>query len=202
MVIVVSAPSGAGKSTLCKELLKIHPEIKLSISYATRPPRTGEKNGKDYFFISEEKFQRKIKNGEFLEYATVHGYRYGTPKKFVEDNLNKNKDVLLEIDVQGAMKIRSLYPKAILIFVLPVSKTKPINVKLAALRKRLLKNRREDPDEVKRRLAQAKKELKLIKKYDYFVVNDYFKKAVKRLEKILLVGRPSFGFALRLRSGR
>lgn len=189
MLIVVSAPSGAGKSTICKELIKRHPEVELAVSYTTRPPRPGEKNGHDYFFISEKEFKRKIAKDEFLEWAIVHGYYYGTPKKFVEGNLNKKKDVLLEIDVQGAMKIRSLYPKAILIFVLPVSKTKPISAKLAALRKRLLENRREDPDEVKKRLAQAKKELKLIKKYDYFVVNDCFKKAVKRLEKILLAER-------------
>jgi len=185
MLIVVSAPSGAGKSTLCKELVRLHPEIKLSISYTTRQPRAGEKDGKDYFFVSEEEFKKKIKNDEFLEWATVHGCSYGTEKKFVLENLSKNKDVLLEIDVQGAMKIRSLYPDVVLIFVLPPD----FSTLFTTLKKRLLQRGREDSLEIRRRLKQAKKELNQMKKYDYLVINDQIKKAVKRLEAIILAER-------------
>lgn len=177
MLIVVSAPSGAGKSTLCNKLLKLYPEIKLSVSYTTRPPRLGEKEGRDYFFISEEEFRKKIEKDEFLEWAIVHGYRYGTGKRFVQENLGKNKDVLLEIDVQGAMKIRSIYLEAVLVFVFPPN--------FAILKKRLLARKKDNPKEMKKRLNQARKELGYIKKYDYLVINDKIEKAVERLETII-----------------
>ncbi len=177
MLIVVSAPSGAGKSTLCNKLLKLHPEIRLSVSYTTRPPRPGEKNGRDYFFISEKEFKKKVEKDEFLEWAIVHGFRYGTGKKFVQENLAKNEDVLLEIDVQGAMKIRSIYPEAVLVFVFPPN--------FSILKKRLLARKKDNPEEMKKRLNQARKELEYIRKYDYLVINDKIEKAVRRLEIII-----------------
>ncbi len=181
MLIIVSAPSGAGKSTLCKELIKRHPEIKLSVSCTTRPARPGEKNGRDYFFINEEEFRKKIEKDEFLEWAIVHGSRYGTEKKFVQGNLAKNRDTLLEIDVQGAMKIHSIYPEAVLIFVLP-----PNFAKLEkTLKERLLLRNRDNLGEIEKRLKQVKRELTYIKKYDYLVINDKIGEAVERLKTII-----------------
>ncbi len=177
MLIIVSAPSGAGKSTLCKELVKRHPEIKLSVSYTTRPARTGEKNGRDYFFINEKEFRKKIEKDEFLEWAIVHGARYGTEKKFVQENLAKNRNTLLEIDVQGAMKIRSIYPEAVLIFVLPPNST--------TLKERLLLRNRDNLGEIEKRLKQVKRELTYFRKYDYWVINDKIGEAVERLKTII-----------------
>jgi len=177
MLIVISAPSGTGKSTLCNKLRKLLPGIKIAVSYTTRPPRRGEKNSKDYFFVTQDEFVKKLNKNEFLEWATVYGYNYATPREFVEENLAQGKDVVLEIDVQGAMKIREIYPDGLLIFVAPPS--------FIILKKRLRARQKDSPEQIKKRLEQARKEISCIKKYDYLVINDKLEKAIKDLVTII-----------------
>lgn len=144
-------------------------------------PRPGEKEGRDYFFVSEEEFARKKQEKRFLEWAQVHGYYYGTPREFVQKNLLMGKDVLLEIDVQGAMKIKKIYPDALLIFVLPPS--------FKVLKERLLVRKKDSPGQIEKRLEQAKKELKQVEKYEYAIINDKLEKAAKELRTIVLAER-------------
>ena len=120
-LIVISGPSGAGKGTIIKEFLNIHERSWLSISCTSRAPRPGDKEGETYYFLSKEEFETMIKNNEFLEYAEYNGAYYGTPKKYIDDRLNSGIDVILEIEVQGALKVRELLPEAICIFILPPS---------------------------------------------------------------------------------
>lgn len=180
-LFVVSAPSGAGKTTLCKRLQAQLNNIRHSISYTTRSPRKGEVNNKDYTFISKEEFKRMIKKGVFAEWAVVHGSLYGTSKKRVEDMLNAGIDVILDIDVQGASKIRNVFKSAIYIFILPPS--------LNALRKRLLRRMSNSPDEIMMRLKTARKEIKEYKKYDYVIVNNTLNKALSKLQSIVISER-------------
>lgn len=177
MLIVISAPSGTGKSTLCNELRKLLPGIKIAISYTTRPPRQGEKNGRDYFFVTQDEFEKRLNKNEFLEWATVHGYNYATPREFVEKNLSQGKDVVLEIDVQGAMKVSKIYEDVLLIFVAPPS--------FITLKKRLWARQKDSPKQIKKRLEQARKEIGCIEKYDYLVINDKLEKAIKDLVTII-----------------
>ena len=180
---VVSGPSGSGKTTLCNRLLldkKLG--IVRSVSLTTRPLRSGEKNYKDYIFVSREVFLKKIKNREFLEWKKVFGNLYGTSKKFVASLSNKNKDVLLCIDVKGAGEIKKKFPKkSILIFIVPPSAQE--------LARRTRKRAREDKAEIKKRLAFAKTELTCAKRYDYIIVNDSFIKALKELKSIIIAKR-------------
>jgi len=178
LLVIISAPSGTGKSTLCEKLCDLFSGMKYSISWTTRLPRHGEIHGHDYFFVSEKKFQEKLKRNGFLEWASVHGYYYGTPRDFVEKNLAKDKDILLNIDVQGAMKIRKIYPEAVLIFLIPPT--------FAELEKRLRARHRDSPEEIRKRLNHAKKELNYIRKYDYLVVNDKLEKAVNQARAIII----------------
>jgi len=180
---VVSGPSGSGKTTLCQRLLrKKSLNIDRSVSFTTRPLRKGEKNSKDYFFVSKEDFLAKIKKGDFLEWKKVFSNFYGTSKKLVFDLLQRNKDVLLSIDVKGALEIQKKYPNiSVLIFVLPPNEK--------VLAKRVKERAREDRVEIKRRLAFAKTELSFAKKYNYIVVNDNLKKAVRDLESIIITKR-------------
>lgn len=177
MLIVISAPSGTGKSTLCNELRKLLPEIKISVSYTTRPPRQGEKNGRDYFFVTQDEFEKRLNKNEFLEWATVHGYNYATPREFVKKNLSQGKDMVLEIDVQGAMKVSKIYEDVLLIFVAPPS--------FITLKKRLWARQKDSPEQIKKRLEQARKEIGCIEKYDYLVINDKLEKAIKDLVTII-----------------
>lgn len=178
-LFVVSAPSGAGKTTLCEQLLKALPNLVRSISLTTRKARSGEKEGYDYFFVSEEDFKKKIKNKELLEYAKVFGEYYGTPRKFVVDNLRQNKDVLLNIDVQGAIQIRKNFKKdSVLIFILPPS--------LEDLEKRLTKRKTDTEEQIQQRLKVAIKELSHLKYYDYQIINDDLKEAFQKLRAIII----------------
>ncbi|WP_077367337.1 guanylate kinase [Anaerosalibacter sp. Marseille-P3206] len=177
LLLVVSGPSGCGKGTIYKELLKRNGKINISISATTREAREGEIDGVDYFFINEEKFESMIKNNEFLEYAHVHTNYYGTPKSFVFDKIEKGNDVLLEIDVQGAMQIKEIYPKAIFIFILPPS--------MEELKNRIIKRGTESLENIEIRLNNANKELEYINEYDYVVVNDEVIKAVNKVESII-----------------
>ncbi|MFH1621781.1 MAG: guanylate kinase [Candidatus Omnitrophota bacterium] len=180
---IVSGPSGSGKTTLCERLLrKKSLNIVSSISFTTRSLRRGEKNNRDYFFISKKDFLKKIKKGDFLEWKKVFSNFYGTPKNIVFDLLKKNKDVLLSIDVKGALEVQKKYPRrSILIFVLPPNEK--------VLAKRAKERAREDRVEIKRRLAFAKTEISFAKKYNYIVVNDNLKKAIRDLESIIITKR-------------
>jgi len=178
LILVLSAPSGAGKTTLCNALLKKFPYIKYSVSCTSRKPRKGEKNGKDYYFVSERKFKKMIKNKEFVEWAMVHGHYYGTPYKNIEKAVNLKKDIVLDIDVQGAKNIRKKFKDAILVFVSPPS--------LKILKDRLMKRKQDSEEEIKRRIKKAKMEMKEIFWYDYNIVNDKLNEAKEKLFSIYI----------------
>jgi len=162
-LFVFSGPSGAGKGTICKKLLEENKELALSISMTTRAPRNGEVEGVSYFFTDKETFQKRIEAGELLEYAEVYGNYYGTPKGPVVDKLKKGIDVILEIDMQGALKVKENYPDGVFVFILPPS--------MAELRKRLTGRGTETEEAIELRLGETLKELSYIEKYDYCVVN-------------------------------
>ena len=175
-LFIVSGPSGSGKSTVTK-LVKDRLNIPLSISATTREPRDGEMNGKDYFFLTKEAFEQKIKNDEFYEYANVHGNYYGTLKEVVESNLNKGLNVILEIDVQGALIAKEKKKDAVLVFF----RTKDMET----LEKRL-RNRNSDSEEViQTRLKNALKELEYEKKYDYTIINNDIEESCTALVNII-----------------
>lgn len=175
-LVIVSGPSGSGKSTVTK-IVKDRLNIPLSISATTRKPRVGEIEGKDYFFLSEEEFKKRIEEDKFYEYANVHGNYYGTLKEVVENNLNKGLNVILEIDVQGALIAKEKKDDAILVFF----KTKNLEI----LEKRL-RNRKTDSEEViQTRLKNALKELEYENKYDFIIINEDIEKSCEELIKII-----------------
>jgi guanylate kinase len=177
-LIVVSAGSGAGKSTLCRMLLKHRKNLVFSISVTTRIPRPGEEEGRDYFFVTEAAFKAMQRRHELAEWARVHGQDYyGTPRSFLDRMRSKGKDVLLDIDVQGALQVKRRYPEAILIFI-----TTPT---FAEMERRLRARSSETEAQIRQRLADARHELKFKGKYNYNVVNDRLPRALKRLEAIL-----------------
>jgi guanylate kinase len=176
-MIVLSAPSGGGKTTLTQKLLKRERNIIRSVSCTTRKPRKGERNGRDYFFISPARFKKMITKKAFLEWAKVYRNFYGTPRHWVEEQLKKGKDVLFVIDVQGGLAIRRKTKEALLIFLKPPS--------LGVLQKRLVGRLSEDPENLKVRLGDAKWEMNQGRHYDYQVVNNRLDKAVSRVEKII-----------------
>lgn len=178
-LFVVSAPSGTGKTTLCNKLLKERlPNLVKSISVTTRKSRQGEINGIDYEFISKEEFLKRKRKGAFLEHAKVFGNFYGTPKRFIVDNIKKGKSVLLSIDVQGAMQIKKKMPKkTVFIFVMPPS--------FDELKRRLQKRSTDNRQQVAKRLRLARKEISCVDRYDYVVLNDKVTKALKRLKAII-----------------
>ena len=175
-LLIISAPSGAGKTTICRKLLARRKDLSYSVSCTTRAPRAGEKDGKAYFFIGRDEFKRKISRGEFLEWAMVHDEYYGTPRHFVDDVIKTGDNVIMAIDVQGAMSIRRKHPAAILVFVLPPS--------LDALNTRMA-NRRDSQAHVAKRLANSRGELAAAKDYDYVVINDDLERAVAQISCIL-----------------
>lgn len=178
LLIVVSAPSGAGKTTICKKLLKTSSNMVFSISMTTRPPRDNEVDGRDYFFVSNDEFKDGIKKDKFVEWAKVYDDYYGTPKKFIDETLIAGIDILLDIDVQGAMNIKKAYKdKAVLIFILP-----PF---IEDLKERLLHRMTDDIEEIEKRLSFAKQELKHIYKYDYCLINDDIGTTVGKLKSII-----------------
>ena len=179
-LFVLSAPAGGGKTTLANLLLKEVPNLVKITTCTTREPRPGEKNGVDYFFLSKEEFERKIKEGAFLEYAVVHGNYYGTPKEEVLKEINKGNDVLLVIDVQGMRQIKRNFEEVVTIFLIPPSFEELIN---------RMKKRGDSEEEIKKRLETAKKELKAWREYDYIVINDIIEKAKEDLKKIILANR-------------
>lgn len=176
-LLVVSGPSGAGKGTICKALIEKNP-IWISTSCTTRKPREGEVEGVNYFFIEKEEFLRRIDNDEFLEYAEVYGNFYGTPRSEVLRLLEEGKDVILEIDIQGALKIKSSYPEGVFIFIMPPS--------MEELRNRITNRGSETPESLKTRMEAAYDEISFASKYDYAVVNDEVETAVKKIESIIV----------------
>jgi guanylate kinase len=180
-LFIVSSPSGGGKTTLVKALLEAEPELRLSVSHTTRPPRPGEISGREYHFVALREFQRMLEAGEFLESAEIYGNRYGTSQKWIERELADGRDVLLEIDWQGAQQVRRLMRQVVSIFILP-----PSPDVLAAR----LKGRGQDSAEVvQRRLAAARDEISHVSEYDYVIINDDFTRAALDLRSIFRAER-------------
>lgn len=179
-LFILSGPSGAGKGTICKELLAqtSRDDVQLSVSMTTRNPRNGETEGASYYFVSKEEFLRKIEAGGLLEHAEVYGNYYGTPKQPVIEKLAAGIDVILEIDMQGALKVKENYPDGVFIFILPPS--------MSELRKRLTGRGTETAEAIEMRLGETLKELSYIDKYDYCVVNGKLEEAVNRVKSILI----------------
>ena len=179
--VVVSAPSGAGKTTLCRRVMAELGKIEFSVSYTTRPPRGNEVDGKDYHFVSREAFDAKIAEGDFLEWADVHGKRYGSGRTATEAWLSKGYDVFFDIDYQGGFQIRDALPDAVLIFIVPPN--------LEVLETRLRGRETDSEDEILRRLSKAKEEIAQAKGYDYWICNDDLDDAAKLLSSILKAER-------------
>ena len=180
-LVIVTAPSGAGKSSLVKVLLERDPAIRLSVSYTTRPPRTGEVDGVHYHFVGREDFQARLDRGEFLESAEVYGNYYGTSQPWIEAEMAGGRDILLEIDWQGAAQVRRLMPEARSIFILPPS--------IAELRRRLEGRGTDSAEVIARRMAAAREDISHALAFDYLVVNDRFEEALADLLAITRAGR-------------
>jgi guanylate kinase len=176
-IIVVAAPSGTGKTTIVKRILNKFPEVIFSISATTRKKRENENDGVEYFFISEAEFKEKIKNDEFAEWERFYDYYYGTLKSFIDENVNANKPILLELDVNGALTIKKNYPNAHLIYIVPPSKEELI--------KRLTARNTESKEDLKKRIERAKMELSLKDKFDYFIHNNDLEKAVEEAKSLI-----------------
>ena len=176
-LLVLSGPSGSGKGTVSQALMNKRDDITFSVSATTRKPRVGEVNGENYFFLGEEEFKEMQEANEFLESAFVHTNYYGTPKKFVLEEIEKGEIVLLEIDVQGALQIKKNYKEAVFIFLLPPT--------MDELKSRIIKRGTETEEDINRRFENAFKELDFVGEYDFFVVNDKVENAVKDIESII-----------------
>lgn len=177
-LFVVSAPSGAGKTTLCQRLMEERPGIEFSVSYTSRAPRAGEADGRDYNFVSRDEFMEMTARGEFAEWAEVHGNLYGTSASQLREALERGRDILLDIDVQGARQIRENFKEGVYVFVMPPS--------LEELRRRLEERRSDTPEVIGNRLRNAINEIREYSKYDYVIVNDVFEGALKGLEAIVI----------------
>ncbi|HHZ02845.1 MAG TPA: guanylate kinase [Tissierellia bacterium] len=178
LLIVISGPSGAGKGTICKKLLTEMDFLKVSVSATTRKPRKGEIDGISYYFIEEEEFIKRIKNGEFLEYAKVYGNYYGTPKDEVFKQLKEGNDIILEIDIQGALQVKKNYPMGVFIFILPPS--------LKELQNRIEGRGTDSKEVILRRMECAYDELNYAFEYDYVIINDQVDKATEKIKHIIL----------------
>ena len=177
VLIVISGPSGAGKGTICKALLEKHDNIYISVSATTRSPREGEIEGVNYYFLTKEAFEEKVKENGFIEYANVHGNFYGTPKVNVEKMLDEGKDVILEIDIQGALQVKENFKEGVFIFILPPS--------MEELKKRIINRGSETEESLMTRFKNAYKEINYVSKYNYAVVNDTLELAVAKVESII-----------------
>ncbi len=180
-IFVVSAPSGCGKTSLVRALLKKDRRLAHPASFTTRKPRAGEKDGRDYHFVSEKEFARRQKSGDFLEWSKPYGKYYATSKNVILAGINRGMDVILSLDVKGAFFIKKKFRTSTLIYLLPPS--------IRALRKRLVGRSTDKSSEIKKRLSCAKKDIANLKKYDYAVVNDDFAEAVAKLKSIIIAER-------------
>jgi guanylate kinase len=181
LLFVVSGPSGVGKSTLCRLMLKNIPDIRLSVSYTTRKPRSGETYGKEYRFISENEFREKIAQHAFAEHAEVYGQLYGTPWKEVEQEPGSSTDILLDLDVQGARQVMKRLHKAVTVFILPPS--------LEVLQARLFERGTDTADEQNRRFQKAQDEMQSYMEYQYTIRNETLEQAVKELQAVIVAER-------------
>jgi len=176
-IIAISAPSGAGKTTIVKEILRRYPQIVFSVSATTRPKRETETDGIEYFFITEGQFKQKIENKEFVEWEKFYDYYYGTFKSFIDDNINEGKNVLLEIEVKGAISIKRIYPDSHVIYILPPS--------YEELVKRLKNRNTETEADFLKRIERAKMELSLKDQFDYIVVNEILNNAIEETSELI-----------------
>jgi len=178
LLIIISGPSGAGKGTVCKELMSMKlPDLEVSISATTRKPRTGELEGISYFFKEKEEFELMINQNEFIEYARVYDNFYGTPRSHVQDKLDNGKDVILEIDIQGAMQVKKNNPEGVFVFIMPPS--------FEELKNRLISRATESHDDILKRLHHAYEEVRLSRNYDYIVINDDVHLAAEKVRSII-----------------
>lgn len=197
ILIVVSGFSGVGKGTLMRELLRTYDNYALSVSMTTRKPREGEEEGVSYFFVDRETFERTIRQDGLVEYAEYCGNYYGTPKEYVEKCLAQGKDVILEIEIQGALKVRERFPQALLLFVMPPC--------VEELRRRLAGRGTEEDAVIRRRLARAQEESKGIENYEYIIINDDLQACVQEMHAVITAARRAPGrneeFIADIRSG-
>ena len=184
-VFIISAPSGSGKSTLVNELRRAVARLDFSISYTTRPPRGSEQNGREYYFVSRQEFERMLAADEFLEHADVFGHYYGTAKRFLREAQSRDNDLLLDIDVQGAAQIKQRMPEAVSVFVLPPSREELER----RLRRRSQAEHMASEEVIQRRLHTASKEIENWPKYDYILVNDRLEYSIDQLKAIVLCER-------------
>jgi guanylate kinase len=176
-LFVVAAPSGAGKSSLVKALMEVDQRVRPSVSHTTRAPRGQEKHGREYYFVSQPEFDQMVAANSFVEWANVHGNRYGTSRKMIEERISEGADIVLEIDFQGAMQIKKLFANAVMIFILPPS--------WSELESRL-HNRGEDaPEVISTRLANAAEEMSQVQAFDYVIINELFERALFDLKAIV-----------------
>ena len=177
ILLVFSGPSGVGKGTICRALQQDNPSLQLSVSATTRPSRKGEVDGKQYYFLSKGSFIKMIKEGQLLEWAEVYGYYYGTPRHFVQEMLDRGNDVMLEIDIQGALQVKERFPEAVLIFIAPPTRSELVS--------RLVSRGTDSPWEIKKRLGCMTAEIKLADRYDYIVINDKIENVLHKVRAII-----------------
>lgn len=181
LLIVVSGPSGAGKDSVCNLVKESNSNLWISVSCTSRGIRNGEVDGVNYYYLTRDEFEKKIENHDFLEYAIYNDNYYGTPIDKIEEKLNNGFDVVLVIEVEGALKVKKLYPDAVFIFILPPS--------MEELKNRLIKRGTESPDKILKRFKTAYREINEISKYNYVIVNDDLREAVKKMESIIISER-------------
>ncbi|MBC7470685.1 MAG: guanylate kinase [Ramlibacter sp.] len=191
-LFVVAAPSGAGKSSLVKALLELDPRVQPSVSHTTRPPRGQEKHGREYFFVPADEFDQMVLGGAFVEWAHVHGQRYGTSRKAIEERIAQGADVILEIDFQGALQIKRIFANAVLIFILPPS--------WEELRSRLERRGEDSPEVIEVRLKNAAVELTQAREFDFVIINEVFDRALFDLKAIVQAQRLKFSAQRRARA--
>jgi guanylate kinase len=191
-LFVVAAPSGAGKSSLVKALMELDAQVQPSVSHTTRPPRGQEKHGREYFFVSPQEFDAMVRADGFVEWALVHGHRYGTSKKAIEERIAQGADVILEIDYQGALQIKRTFGNAVLIFILPPS--------LDELRSRLERRGEDSAEVIETRLKNAAEEMAQVQEFDFVIINELFERALFDLKAIVHAQRLKFSAQRRARA--
>lgn len=191
-LFVVAAPSGAGKSSLVKALMELDSQVTHSVSHTTRPPRGQEVHGREYYFTSEQEFDRLVQSAAFIEWAHVHGHRYGTSKQTIEERIKDGRDVVLEIDFQGALQIRKVFPDVVLIFILPPS--------LEELKSRLERRGEDSPGVIDIRLKNASQEMAQASQFDFVIINEVFERALFDLKAIVHAQRLKYASQSRARA--